>query len=105
MTGIASIPPDGLTWREWFAAMRALNPDADGFRVPECFVGGTFMASALRGEYADPDEAIHDAIDEWHTTSGDVPLAEWLGMTRDEYRRWAERPSSLRAILAERMQS
>lgn len=36
MTGLASVPPDGLTWREWFAAMRALNPDADGFRVPAC---------------------------------------------------------------------
>ncbi len=38
MTGIASIPPDGLTCHEWCAAMRALNPDADTITVPACFV-------------------------------------------------------------------
>lgn len=38
MTGIASIPPDGLTYHEWLAAMRALNPDTPSFAVPACFV-------------------------------------------------------------------
>lgn len=34
---------------------------------------------------------IHDAIDLWHEGAGEgQPLHEYLGMTWDEYRRWAE---------------
>lgn len=39
--------------------------------------------------YADPD-SIDNAIDAWHEDPGRESLAEWLGMTEDQYKHYAE---------------
>ena len=37
-----------------------------------------------------PGEPIDDAIDRWHNGASKAPLHEFLGMTWEEYARWAE---------------
>lgn len=62
----------------------------------------TFMDRALRGEFTDISEAILDEIDLWHGDEARQPLHEWLGLSTEEYKRWAEDPSTLTKILQER---
>jgi hypothetical protein len=61
----------------------------------------TFMQKCLAGE-AVPDD-IDDFVDRWHDGGGSgESLAEFLGFTDDEYKRWAEEPMALPSILEER---
>jgi hypothetical protein len=60
----------------------------------------TFIARALAGEVLDPIAEAFAAIDEWHDASTDLDLPQWLGMTKEEYRLFAEKPESIRTILA-----
>jgi hypothetical protein len=70
----------------------------------------SFMTSAVAGCYDDApdemDEVMLDAVSEWHSSVGesgvDNELHVYLGMTRDEYKRWVEDPKSLQAIIEER---
>ncbi|MGA2451257.1 MAG: hypothetical protein ABTD50_21570 [Polyangiaceae bacterium] len=65
----------------------------------------TFVERALSGEVLDVEESVDDAIDEWHERSGRlddgrrVAIFDWLGMTREEYRLFVERPDALETIL------
>jgi len=65
----------------------------------------SFIARALAGEILDVDDAIDDAVDDWHERGGlaedgtPVTLHDWLGMTADEYSVFVEQPRALRAIL------
>jgi hypothetical protein len=51
---------------------------------------------------------IEDAVQEWHERRGlradgtSVPMHEWLGLTRDEYRLFVERADALETILMAR---
>ena len=56
-----------------------------------------FADLCLRGE-ACGDE-IDDFVDRWHESAGAIPLNEFLGLTRDEYALWVERPDSLTFLL------
>jgi hypothetical protein len=63
----------------------------------------TYMDVLLRGEILMQD--IDDFIDAWHdapegSVASSMSLAEYLGMTEDEYQLWVEHPSSLRFIAA-----
>ena len=62
----------------------------------------SFVARALAGEWLDPNEAIDDAIDRWHASSTDRTIYEWLGLSKDEYAIFVERPDHLRTILKAR---
>jgi hypothetical protein len=59
----------------------------------------TFIDKVLDGEVLDPQEEILDEIDAWHDT-GDtsLPIYEWLGMSRQEYALYVEKPKSLNFI-------
>jgi hypothetical protein len=64
---------------------------------------GSYMDLLLRGEALMQD--IDDFIDAWHDGSDGSPasemsLAQYLGMTEDEYRLWVEMPSALGFIAA-----
>jgi hypothetical protein len=65
----------------------------------------TYMDLLLRGEVLMPD--IDDFIDRWHDAPDDsaistTSLAEFLGMTSEEYQLWVEHPPALRYIAAAR---
>lgn len=61
----------------------------------------TFVDRVLAGEVITPDDAIEDEIARWSKMMpSPAPLHDWLGMSRDEYRLWVERPEALREILA-----
>lgn len=50
----------------------------------------TFMSKYRRGCFGAVAETIvDDYIDEWHTTNPQESLAEFLGMTDDEYVKFA----------------
>lgn len=62
-----------------------------------------YMDLLLRGEVLMQD--IDDFIDAWHeahdgSAASSVSLAEYLGMTEDEYQLWVEHPGALRFIAA-----
>jgi hypothetical protein len=62
-----------------------------------------YMDQLVRGEVLLED--IDDFVDVWHDAPADSKIAsqaleEFLGMTREEYRLWVERPESLRFIAA-----
>jgi hypothetical protein len=64
---------------------------------------GSYMDRLLRGEALMQD--IEDFIDAWHdasdgSTASEMSLAQYLGMTEDEYRLWVEMPSALGFIAA-----
>ncbi len=42
---------------------------------------------------------IDDYIEKWHLSDLNVPIHDYLGMTRDEYALWVEKPEALRFIL------
>jgi len=65
----------------------------------------TFIDDVLAGRALAAD--IHDYIARWHDAPDESPeaqleLHEYLGMSWEDYRLWAERPSSLRFVLAAR---
>ncbi len=51
-----------------------------------------------RGISPDDDSAVDDAIDAWHEGDGKVPLHEYLGWTREEYRAWVEQRDRSRDV-------
>lgn len=50
-SGRTTVPPDGLTYREWCAVMRAFNPGAE-LRVPACYVRRDEEPSPVEDEIA-----------------------------------------------------
>lgn len=53
-----------------------------------------------------PPETIDDYIAEWHNKSEhSMPLFEFLGITKAEYKQWAENPESLTNIIQERQKA
>jgi hypothetical protein len=60
----------------------------------------TFMDELVAG-HATADD-IYDYVEEWHSTGGKIPMPEFLGMTVEEYTRWAIEPAELAAIVAAR---
>lgn len=62
----------------------------------------TFIDRALAGEVLDPVAEAFEAVDAWHDAPSDLDLHQWLGMTEDEYKRFAEAPAAIVDILAER---
>jgi hypothetical protein len=59
------------------------------------------MDLALHGEaFLDDIDAF---VEEWHQGEGAETLAEFLGMTPEEYRLWVEQDAALRFILNARM--
>ena len=60
----------------------------------------TYIELCLEG-MADLTE-IDEYIEKWHTSETDVPIYEYLGMNREEYALWVEKPESIRFILFSR---
>lgn len=61
----------------------------------------TFIGAVLAGDAFAAD--VDDWIDVWHESPSDgMELPDFLGMSWDEYQIFAERPESLRFILASR---
>lgn len=60
----------------------------------------TFIEKCLRGDSLPQD--INDYVDYWHQGESDQPLYAFLGMTREEYGAWVERPDTLSSILKAR---
>ena len=58
----------------------------------------SFIEKCLSGD-ALPDE-IDDFVDRWHEGDSDLPIHEYLGMTRDEYLSWVKDPSVLLHIVS-----
>lgn len=58
----------------------------------------TFVSAVLAGDALLRD--VDDWIDSWHDSDSPNELHEFLGMSWEEYRLWAEQPASLRFILA-----
>ena len=61
-------------------------------------MGSTYMDRAISGDATD----IDDAIDEWHNGLDPRPLHEYLGMTENEYKLWAQNPKCLQEIIEAR---
>ncbi len=57
----------------------------------------TYIELCLEG-MADLTE-IDEYIEKWHSSDTEVPIYEYLGMNREEYALWVERPESIRFIL------
>ena len=57
----------------------------------------TFLDLVLTGKAHQDD--IDDFVDQWHDGYTSCSLAEFLGMSDDEYALWVEKPSSLSLIL------
>jgi hypothetical protein len=47
-------------------------------------------------------EDIDDFVEEWHEGEYEAPLAEFLGLSDDEYWRWVKDANALPEIRAER---
>lgn len=63
----------------------------------------TFVDLCLVGKIV--QDEIDDFIDRWHEGEGQGhPLHDFLGMTKEEYNLWVEKPGALRLILAAREQ-
>ncbi|MBA9003038.1 hypothetical protein [Thermomonospora cellulosilytica] len=65
----------------------------------------TFVAACLAGDALIVD--IDDWVDRWHDEAGapggqQITLADYLGLTPEEYELWVERPESLRFVLSSR---
>jgi hypothetical protein len=60
----------------------------------------TLMDRDLAGE-VEPED-IDDFVDEWHEGESAASLAEFLGMSDDEYWRWGKDANVLPEIRAER---
>jgi hypothetical protein len=59
-----------------------------------------FMEKYLAGEVEAED--IDDFVDEWHEEEHTASLAEFLGLSDDEYWRWVKDANALPDIRAER---
>ena len=57
----------------------------------------TFVDLVLTGKAHQDD--IEDFVDQWHDGDASCSLAEFLGMSDDEYALWVEKPSALSLIL------
>lgn len=57
----------------------------------------TFLELVLIGKAHRDD--IDDFVDRWHDSEVSCSLAEFLGMSDDEYALWVERPSALDLII------
>lgn len=60
----------------------------------------TFLEAVLEGSALWTD--IDDWVDRWHETDDPGELQDFLGMSWDEYRLWAEQPAALRFIISAR---
>lgn len=60
------------------------------------------MERYIQGE-AEPSD-FDDAVEQWHSNSSPVSLAEFLGMSDAEYAEWVVDPSALN-VIAERRRS
>ena len=60
----------------------------------------TLIDRLLHGEAFLDD--IDDYVDEWHESTTDESLADYLGLTHNEYALWVEQPDALRLIVAAR---
>jgi hypothetical protein len=60
----------------------------------------TFMDLAVAGEAWLSE--VDEHVDAWHTGDSSLTLADYLGMTDDEYQRWVQSPGTLAAIVAAR---
>lgn len=60
----------------------------------------SFIEKVLAGDALDTE--IDDYVEQWHQNGGDLSLAEFLGLTDEEYALWVEQPESLRSILFRR---
>ena len=58
----------------------------------------SFIEMCLSGDTL-PDD-IDDFVDKWHESDSDLPIHEYLGMTRDEYLSWVKDPSVLLHIVS-----
>ena len=57
----------------------------------------TFISACLAGNaFA---EEIDDFVDAWHDGNDSRDLNEYLGMTKEEYAVWVERPETLQYII------
>ena len=61
---------------------------------------GTFVDLCLGGSVL--AEEIDDFVDAWHDGDSSEPIYDYLGMTRDEYGLWVEKPRLLHMILEAR---
>lgn len=62
----------------------------------------TVMERAAAGAFAtseELEEALDDAVEEWHGAETDLGLPEWLGMTGEQYAGWVMDPSSIDDIV------
>src|SRR6478609_2243589 len=61
--------------------------------MSQTFVGACLAGSAFL-------EDVDDWVDGWHESDSEASLDEYLGFTESEGALWAERPESLRFIVA-----
>lgn len=61
-----------------------------------------YIQKCLNGEALLDD--VDDFVDEWHNTQGEVPIYQYLGMTRSEYSTWVVDPDVLAFIIIARQQ-
>lgn len=61
---------------------------------------GTFVDLCLRGEIL--AEEIDDFVSRWHKGGTGKKIYDFLGLTREEYGLWVEKPSSLNIVLEAR---
>lgn len=81
--------PSGTTpWRTW----TGLRPVSNR----------TFMDKAVTTGFRNSEEALNNAIDDWHQDPDDRKLFEYLGMTSDEFGEWMTNPEALSRIIARR---
>lgn len=52
----------------------------------------TVIDRMLAGEQPATQDALFDAVDDWHNGDSKLPLHEYLGFTWDEYARWVMHP-------------
>jgi hypothetical protein len=60
----------------------------------------TFLELYMNGEVL--AEEIDDYVDKWHDDSGDQPIYEFLGMSKQEYSLWLRDPDVLPHIVRAR---
>lgn len=60
----------------------------------------SFIEAVLAGDASPGD--IDDFVDAWHASPEDIGLAEFLGMTDEEYALWVEQPDVLSVLLHSR---
>ena len=62
-----------------------------------------FVTNCLSGEALLDD--IDDYVDAWHETKGDVPLHQFLGMSKTEYALWVADPDVLPFVVCARKEN